>query len=138
MRHFLKVKQKNTHNGLLYCDIGRCPLNKVIKKRIIGFWYIKLTHTNYNLSSILYKVSCNESISRNKSYAWLDNVKPILDEYRLSFIWQNQHYDGTKQSLLSLVEMSLKDQYKQTWNSIVHESPKCNNYRIYKTEFKDF
>ena len=69
-----------------------------------------------------------------QNYGWLSNVKNIFDECGLSYIWQSQHYEGSKQSLVNIVELSLKDQYKQKWNSDVYNSSKCSNYRIYKIE----
>ena len=134
MKHILNVK-KSTPHIMLYGDLGRFPLSIMIKKRIIGFWY-KLTHNNYNLSSILYKILCKDFVVNGKHYGWISNVKNIFDECGLSYIWQSQYYAGTKESLVRTVELSLKDQYKQKWNNDVHESSKCSNYRIYKIEHK--
>jgi len=61
----------------------------------------------------------------------LDNVKIIFDECGLSFIWRAQSVYGSKELLCNKTEMSLKDQFKQKWHS---ESPKCFNYKIFKTE----
>ena len=37
----------------------------------------------------------------------------------------------SKELLCNRIEISLKDQFKQKWHS---ESPKCFNYKIFKTE----
>ena len=61
----------------------------------------------------------------------MDNVKSIFDECGLSFIWRAQSLYGSKELLCNRIEMSLKDQFKQKWHN---ESPKCFNYKIFKTE----
>lgn len=120
---------------MLYGDLGRYPLSIMLKKRIIGFWY-KLTHYNYNLSSVLYKYLYKDFSVNGHQYGWFSNVKSILDACGLSYIWQSQYFPGSKYALLNLVETSLKDQYRQNWNSDIVSSSKCINYRIYKSEFR--
>jgi len=58
-----------------------------------------------------------------KNSKWLDNVKSIFDECGLSFIWRAQRVYGSKELLCNIIEMSLKDQFKQKWPSVVTESP---------------
>ena len=74
---------------------------------------------------------CNDHLKNNNTYKWLDNVKSIFDECGLSFIWRAQSVYGSKELR---IEMSLKDQFKQTWHSAVTESPKCFNYKLFKTD----
>ncbi|KAL4233948.1 hypothetical protein ACF0H5_005603 [Mactra antiquata] len=132
LKYILHVK-KSTPHIMLYGDLGRFPLDITIKKRIIGYWY-KLTHNQYLLSSNLYRVVHNDFSVNNKIYPWLSNVKKIFDECGLSYIWQGQYFQGSKHELLNLLEISLKDQYRQSWSNAIFESAKCLNYRTYKTE----
>ena len=134
LKHILNVK-KSTPHCMLYGDLGRFPLSILIKKRIIGFWY-RLINNDYNLSSLLYKIVVNDYYVNSNVYSWLNCVKDIFNECGLSYIWYNQAYQFSREHLLTLVESSLKHQYLQNWTSLVNESPKCINYRIYKQEHK--
>lgn len=120
---------------MIYGDLGRFPLSILIKKRIIGYWY-KLINNHSTLSSTIYKIIVNDVYNNNSKYSWLSNVKSILDECGLSYIWDSQSFHGSKDLLLTLVERSLKDQFVQNWNNIVNNSNKAINYRMFKTEFK--
>lgn len=87
------------------------------------------------LSLRLYSVLYNDSNVNTFNFPWLNNVKTILDEVGMSYIWTNQNPLDIKW-LANTVTQRNKDQYKQSWLASINESPKCFNYRIFKTEHK--
>ena len=90
LKHILHVK-KSTPHIMLYGELGRFPLDITIKKRIISYWY-KLINNQTLLSSTMYHVIQNDFSVNNTFYQWLRNVKRILDECGLSYIWRNQFF----------------------------------------------
>jgi len=97
---------------MLYGDLGRFPIDLIIKKRIIGVWYNIILSTN-KLSSMLYQYVFRDYVLFDIHYDWLLCVKTILDQCGLSSIWNNQHFQGSKELLLNKISESLEDQFKQ-------------------------
>ena len=120
---------------MLYGDLGRFPLSICIKKGIIhvGFCY-KLCHNHCTLSLLLYKCIVNDITNNGKTYHWFENVRSVLYECNLGHVWESQHFSGSRSTLLSFVEHMLKTNYIATWKNDVYISPKCINYRIFKTQ----
>ena len=59
-------------------------------------------------------------------------VQSIFDEFGLSYIWQGQAFSGLKSVLLSRLDVILKSQFIQKWQSDINMSTKCANYRMLK------
>ena len=66
---------------------------------------------------------------------WLIQVKNILNETGLSYIWQSQTPPCISWLKLHISNV-YKDQYLQKWSSIVNTSSKCINYKYFKCNFK--
>ena len=67
-------------------------------------------------------------------HPWMACIKDIFDACGLSYIWTNQTFHSFIW-LKSYVKETLKTQFVQEWNSIINDSSKCINYRIFKTNF---
>lgn len=52
----------------------------------------------------------------------------------LSYVCNNQFYNGTKIFLLNKVEYTLQSQFIQSWSVEIYNQNKCLNYRMYKTD----
>lgn len=65
---------------------------------------------------------------------WIQCIELNLNTLGLGFVWLNQGCNINKSWLKHIVSQTLSDQYKQEWYSIVFESHKCINYRMFKTE----
>ena len=87
------------------------------------------------LSDRLYSVLYSDYIAGRYDYPWLSNVKAILKEVGQNEIWINQAPINTMW-IPQITELTLKDQFKQSWLSTINDSSKCLKYRIYKTDHK--
>ena len=52
----------------------------------------------------------------------------------MSFVWNEQHEHNESWIFLT-IKQSLLDQFQQSWNSKVKNSPESLNYRLYKEDF---
>ena len=59
------------------------------------------------------------------------SIKCILDDVRLSYIWNNQLCNNTKW----IVKSTLRDQYIQKWHANIDSSSKGVTYKTFKTIF---
>ena len=53
----------------------------------------------------------------------------------MNYMWISQNPQNSEWLANTVLQKS-QDQYKQLWSASVHESSKCVNYRIFKTEHK--
>lgn len=134
LKYILNVK-KSTPHVMIYGELGRFPISLVIKKKVIKFWSNLLLGKGSKLSYRLYSILFNDSSTTNYEYPWINNVKSILDEVGMSYIWISQDPQNSKW-LANTVLQKCQDQYKQSWFASLNESSKCINYRIFKTEHK--
>lgn len=128
----LKVK-KSTPNCIIYGELGRYPSDIFIKSRMIGFWKRIICGKKDKICSVLYKLMYELHVSDNMHFQWLGQIKNILNECGMSEYWLSQNLPMST-PLSKMVKLRLCDQYKQTWNNVVFNSPKCINYRIFKTQ----
>ena len=97
---------------MVYGELGRYSLDITIKCRVVSFW-AKLAFVNSEkYSKIMYAIvrsMYNRNILKTK---WLCNVKNILDECGLSYIWDVSDSIDIKWLVLKVKQM-LKDQFMQ-------------------------
>ena len=110
--------RKSTHRYMLYDELGRYPLEIYKKTKMISFWSKLLTNKQFKLSYILF----------GKSKSTL-KIKHILDDCGLSQFWSNQIADL---HISKKVEIILKDQFLQKWNTDLAESSKGRTYSSFK------
>ena len=67
--------------------------------------------------------------------SWLGGVKSILNDLGLSNVWLEQSLVNCTWPLHT-IKQRLKDQALQAWSHTVNNSPKCTNYRIFKSELE--
>ena len=107
--------KKCTPLYMLYGELGRCPLS-----RMIGFWY-RITHGNpLKLSSVLYQCLLHSSHINSK---WLTCIK-----------WQSQQ-NFHRKSISFLVKKILIDQYMQDWHSKSSQSSRALTYFSFKQDY---
>ncbi len=129
----LKVK-KSTPHCMIYGELGRVPMNVIIKSRMVGFWQRimcgKKEKISVTLYSILYQLS-KRNIYHSK---WLLEIKNTLYECNYSMLWDNQMVSKSD-NVSKNVKKCLSNSFIQNWQTNVMNSAKCLNYRLYKTEF---
>ena len=72
----------------------------------------------------------------NRQLKGFEILENTLDSCGLSFVWNDQYYDGSKLMLLHRIDDILKSQFLQNWHSDLMCSQKCVNYRMFKFEHK--
>lgn len=132
---FLLKLKNSTPNYMIYGELGIFPLEIDIKMRILSFWCKLVASKETKLSSISYKLSYILFTENNCDVPFIRSVKRILDECGFSNVWDAQSFIN-ESWLKNIVKLRLQDQYMQTWNTLVQESPKAVNYRIFKENFR--
>jgi hypothetical protein len=128
LRKITKSK-KSTPLYMLYGELGRYPLEIVIKSRMIHFWSKLLSSNTTKISHICYNHMLNSTVN----YKWLNHIKNILNQTGHTYIWTYQN------SLLLTntykhVKRVLIDQFVQKWHSQLENSSKGINYRLFKND----
>lgn len=119
--------RKSTPLKFLYAELGRYPIDIVIKTRIISFWNKILLDKQTKISFILYKNL--KDLARPPK--WIVNVKNILDSVGRSELWLNQNSIQTF-SIKQIVKQTLVDQFLQSWHCDINISSREKNYKIFK------
>jgi hypothetical protein len=70
-------------------ELGRYPMEVMVKRKIVLFWNNLLCESN-KLSSILYKLMFKLHDQIPSHFKWISYVKSIFDDNALSFIWNDQ------------------------------------------------
>ena len=103
LKRILCVK-KSTCNNLVYCELGRYPLQIVRKIRIFKYW-LKLRSSKNSILNACYR----EMFENNDN--WIIHLKNELANMGLNYLWDAPMQDNC---ILNIVEIRLKDMYKQS------------------------
>ena len=133
-RKLLCVRRSSNLDSL-YGELGRIPMSIHRQFITIKYW-IKILNQNEN--SILFKSYMVMKLGlENDLYCtknnWAFNIKQILDECGLAYIWHNQfnvtvNYEMIKQRILDI--------YYQHWYSCINNSNRLETYCLFKHDFK--
>ena len=134
LRSIIKMKS-STPLVMVYGEFGRFPIAIQIKIRMIKFWAKILTGKNTKISYKLYLLLLYLHKNNIYSCKWILFIEKILQDVDLNYIWLSNVVTNINWLCME-VQNRLQMQYIQEWNSVVHNSPKCINYRTFKTEFK--
>ena len=127
--------KSSTPSYMIYGELGRYPIEIDIKSRMISFWSKLLSGKESKLSYIMYKLCLQIINSDNANFIWFNKIRNILNECGMFNVWDTQTFINSNW-LHSSVKLKLKDQYIQTWHSLIENSPKAINYRIFKETFE--
>lgn len=125
--------RKSTPIYMLYAELGRYPLEIIIKIKMLGFWNRIISGKQGKLSYLLYEHVASLEHFRCK---WLLHIKQILNETGNTGAFSN----NTTQINKSYIKINLIDQYKQLWNGKMSQSSKAINYNMFKEtiEFEEY
>ena len=127
-KRILNVRS-NSSSTAVYGDLGRYPLYVTRYVRIIKYW-CKLVKSDNNLLRKSYEVALAD-YNRGK-INWVFNCKKLLDEYGLSYVFNNS--DGIDVKLFpKLFKRRVTDCFKQDWNASIGRSPILEEYRHFKS-----
>jgi hypothetical protein len=128
--NFLRIitkSRKSTPRYMLYAELGRYPLEIVIKTRMVKFWSkLTLTDNKSKISYLCYRYMLNS----NHNFKWLKHVKSILDSTGHSYAWMNP--PNYSLNINKLVKQTLIDQFYQNWASNLESSSKGRMYSLFK------
>ena len=133
LKYILKVKT-STCSNMVYGELGRYPIFIQAKSRLIGYWARLIEDKENKLSRIMYNCLFNMYNSGVYKSPWISQVKQILDNCGLSYIWLSQECNTNWLKLA--VEQSMKDQFLQKWKSELSKMTSCDIYIECKQEFK--
>ena len=90
---------------------------------------------NTKISHKIYKLLLYLHNNNIYSCTWISCIQKTLQDVGLNYIWISNNIENINW-LCREVKSRLEMQFVQKWNSDVQTSPKCVNYRIFKTNFK--
>jgi hypothetical protein len=121
--------RKSTPLYMLYGELGRYPLEIIVKTRMINFWSKLLSGSTTKISRICYENMLHSTVC----YKWLDCIRNILNETGNTHIWIYQKSTNVK-NIGKNIKRILIDQFIQKWNGQLANSSKGTNYRIFKND----
>ena len=130
----LKLKT-STPSYMIYGELGLFPIEIDVKLRMISYWARLLTGKETKLSYLSYNILYNLFIDENLDFSWIKHVKHIFDDTGYSYIWSQQFFQNSD-LLLALIRNRLHEQFTQEWHSLIQNSPKAINYRLFKDNFE--
>ena len=99
--------RRSTPSYILYAELGRFPIEIIIKSRIIGYWNRIILGKHTKISYILYQAL---KTPENVTSKWILNVKRILCDIGRHDLWLHQAEIGSY-SAKYLVKQTLKDHF---------------------------
>ena len=78
-------------------------------------------------------MSC--SLLHRRKELWLSSVKGTFNECGLAYIWNTQTFQNTEWLKLN-IKQTLIYQFIELWSSLIQNSPKALNFRIFKEQFE--
>ena len=121
--------KKSTPLYMLHGELGRYPIDILIKTRMISFWNRLVTGKEQKLSLTIYKYMINQQIECK----WINKIKTTLDSTGNTDVWINQPFLNNP-ILHKQVKHTLLDQQKQAWRSQLDNSNKGRYYKIIKPD----
>ncbi|MEW8542872.1 MAG: reverse transcriptase family protein, partial [Candidatus Thiodiazotropha sp.] len=121
--------RSSTPMYMLYAELGRYPIEIIIKSRAIAFWNRLITGKQTKLSCILY----HTLYSHEKSFKWIEFIKGIFSEIGRNDIWIYQN-NIISRSINKYVKSILIEQNLQHWHDSLQNSQKGRNYSIIKQD----
>ena len=133
--HFLRritKCRKSTPKYILYAEMGRYPIEIIIKQKMINFWARLVTGKASKLSYNMYLYMLKTPEVNSK---WMNYIQSILDNSGRHGVWMTQPTTVTL-SIGKTIKQNLTDQFLQSWDTELQKSSKGRNYSIYKDEIK--
>ena len=127
--------RKSTPIYILHAELGRLPLEINIKVRMVNFWFSIVTGKQSKLSYILHKCLSNDTANGIYEHKLIKYIREIFNSVgRSDILTINDFSNVNITAMKNSVIRTLKDQYKQRWNSQLENSSKGQNYKLLKTD----
>jgi hypothetical protein len=129
---YILCLKPSTPSCMVYGETGRYPLALRVKQRMINYWARLICSDESRLNLLMYRVLYRYHQEGMFTSPWLKCIERIFNECGISNIWQDQMFPN-KTWLSNFVKLRTHDQFLQSWLQTINQSPKCYNYRIFKT-----
>ena len=130
LRSILKLR-KSTPIYMLMGELGRYPIDIIIKSKMITFWNRLLTGSHDKIAYQIYQIMLKIPNFKSK---WISKIKHILQETGRQYLWDIQ--DNIPQNICQKIKQNLIDQHYQIWHSSLEKSSKGRNYSLIKENYK--
>lgn len=136
-RKFLKMilhLNASTPNCIIYGEVGKLPLRKIIYQKMIAFWMKVSEDKPSKFSNIIYRVMFQLHKNPNPLYnfQWFNKIEQVLSSCNFSNLWRDQENYSTKKLLKNSIFKTLNNLEQQNWLDSVNNNRLCYNYRIFK------
>lgn len=128
--------RKSTPMSFLYGELGRYPIQIVVKSRMISFWNRLITGKEQKLSLQIYKYAMNLP---DNNFKWSNKVRDVLFSVGLHDLWNDQ-FNTNRRKINKEVKEKLIEQFVQTWRDDLQHSNKGRIYLSFKEkpEFENY
>lgn len=134
-REFLKIVLKlssSISNAMVYGEVGRLPLQHLIEQKIISFWLKLVCNDSDKLSNSMYRILYQLHEENVYTSNWIQNIKSILDNNGLSYIWTYQNNITNRNATFNLIKQQHRDISLHKWYNEVCSKSTCTDYKHYK------
>ena len=116
---------------MLYAELGRKPIDILIKTRMIGYWISLVNNENQNkFSRKIYDIMLAE-YNTGQNFKWIDFIKLILISVGEPGLF-NQNFIENPKATKERISNGLNDIYTQEWTAKLQLSSKGRNYSVFK------
>ena len=115
----LKLK-KSTPNIMIYGELGRMPMDCIIKSRVLNYWCRLVNSKEDKICHIMYKLMYELDKSNVFHSPWIGYVKNSLDQLGFSEYWLNQNVPP-QLVFSNIIKSRIKDIYIQDWNTTIYQ-----------------
>lgn len=130
LRYITKSK-KSTPIYMLHAELGRRPINIIIKNRMIGYWLNIINSKETKFSKILYNFLFQEYTTGKCEHKWIHCIKEILISVGRADLFNKTSIENAR-SVKAQISRTLSDLYVQEWYSKIESSSKGQNYYLFK------
>lgn len=133
-RWILHVRKSTNLTGL-YGELGRVPFVVTRKIRMLNYWIKLLKLDETAIPKKIYLMLKNDA-DNNIYYNganWASQVKSLLDELGLTYIWLQQNEMIIP---FNLIKQRILDSYKQSWYANINNSNRLLMYARFKHDFE--
>ena len=101
----LQVK-KSTPNCMVYGELGRQPIDVIVKGRMLAYWARLLTGPPHKYAHLMYNLCLQLHTSGKIVFPWLQHVQNTLNELGFSNVWINQNFPNTNWLINSVLSLN--------------------------------
>ena len=136
LKQILGVKTL-TPSVMVYGETGNVPVSELVKLRMINYFMLLCNGKKTKISYIIYKIwRCKMNNQMNYTSDWITVLKSNLSNFGMHHIWEFEGNGFTNEYVKQSTKLRMKDIYLQKWNNDVNGHELCDNYKMFKTEFR--